>query len=530
MRDKIYRKLLIISFFIIPLITIFFVSCKSGIKPEDLSSSNTIYLPYISEEPLLLDPLKTRNDIIRFLFEPLLDVNEKGDIVPSVIESWNSSSDGLVWTFNIYRDILWSDGKPLVADDILFTFNYLKDPSMSPYYSTFFYFIDTLEKTDDFTFQVKLKERYTPFLSLLTEVFPVPADLYKDGSVNPFLPVNGPFTFLSSKEGSYICLTRNKNYRKDMPEIENIVFRIYKNKEDVFKALLSGQVDMDRYLQAEEYLILGDDYKEYSLYTCPGQNYTSLGFNFKDEIFSDVRVRKAIAYGIDRELILTYLLHDMGEIATGPLYSFSDKWYSKGESYPFKPEKSEKLLEEAGWIKGEKGFFEKDGKPLYFKLSTYKGDPLRERVVTTVQQFFGEIGVLVETEFLEWNEFINLLYSGSLQCWCVDLYENLSDPHNMFYSYFYSEKIPEKGGNNYGFYHNDRVDEIILLAGKEEDYKKRFEDYKRLQNLISKDLPVIFLYHRNSLTGINKRIELPKGTEPVLFKPYGDFCKWKILK
>jgi len=222
------------------------------------------------------------------------------------------------------------------------------------------------------------------------------------------------------------------------------------------------------------------------------------------------------------------LLHDRGEISTGPLYPFMEKWYRKADAYPCDQEKAKKLLEDAGWHRGDRGVFEKDGKYLYFKLATYKGNSLRERVVTLTQQFLGETGIAVETEFMEWEEFLASLYSGKLECWCADIYGTGLDPDNLTYYYFHSGLTPDGGGNNFGFYSNMRVDELLLSARQDINSEKRVKYYYELQDILREDLPVIFLYHRDNLIALNKRIKIPGG--PGYVNLYGDFYKWEISK
>ena len=203
-------------------------------------------------------------------------------------------------------------------------------------------------------------------------------------------------------------------------------------------------------------------------------------------------------------------------------------WHEKTNGYAYNPEKSKELLRKGGWKIGDKGVFEKDGKYLYFKLSTYRGSPLRERTVTLIKEFLAEISIAVETEFMEWDEFVYSLYSGKLSAWCVSLTGKGLDPDNLTYYYFYSGLTPEKGGNNYGFYSNEKADGLLLKARKEEDIDRRIEYYRQLQYLFSEDLPVIFLYYQSNLIAINKRIEIPAGSEPGVIRLYGEFYRWKV--
>jgi peptide/nickel transport system substrate-binding protein len=522
-----------VTYFLLTFLLFIMSSCNN-IRPEDFEKNNTLYLPVITTESIPLNPLESSNEVINFLFEPLLDVNEKGEIMPNLLESWSCSKDGLTWDLRLRKDILWSDGHLMDSGDVIFTLNYLKSPDRYPFSSVNFGFIDSIEKIDEYNLKVKLKDPYGAFTELLHDIHPVPEHIAQK-SIEKFSihPVgNGPFILSGLEPGKFIYLSRNDRYWKKeaLPSIKNIVFRNYEDKEKAFQSLLSGEVDLLDSMTCENFIILQEKKKNFYLYDYPGTNYTCIGFNLKDNLFADVRVRQAMSYAIDRELIIHLLLQDLGQFATGPVYPFMTSWYREGKRYDYDPKKGETLMEEAGWHKGDKGFYEKDGRVFYFKLATYKGDPLRERVLTLMSQFFEEIGIAAEPVFMERNEFLQKLYSGELTGWCADLYGGGIEPDNITYSYFYSECTPGRGGTNYGFYSNKEVDKLLLLARKDMNIKSRAGTYYKFQEILSEDVPVIFLYHRRVLVAVSRRMEIPSGAEPVLLKPYGDFYRWKIIR
>ena len=527
-------KQTIAGFFLFLLGLFFFLSLSScnNYSPAPPDKGNSIFLPLILKEEISFNPLKQRNNVMDFLFDRLLETDGEGNIVPCLVRKWTLSDDEVTWTLELGEDLFWSDGEKISSDDVLFTINYLKDPALSPSFYRSFEIIDKVKKLDDLTVEVKLKEKFAPFPVLLYGIYAVPEHIVKKDSHNPsfFLPGSGPFIFAGTlKDGSFL-LFRNDKYRNKnaLPEIENIVFRIYKDRESAFDGLIQGNIDFLDDMSVENFTEIEENYSEFNLYDCPGSNYTCMGFNFKEEIFNDPLVRQAISYGVDRELILGKLMKNRGEISTGPIYPFMKIWHEKTNGYVYNPEKSKELLRKGGWKIGDKGVFEKDGKYLYFKLSTYRGSPLRERTVTLIKEFLAEISIAVETEFMEWDEFVYSLYSGKLSAWCVSLTGKGLDPDNLTYYYFYSGLTPEKGGNNYGFYSNEKADGLLLKARKEEDIDRRIEYYRQLQYLFSEDLPVIFLYYQSNLIAINKRIEIPAGSEPGVIRLYGEFYRWKV--
>jgi len=277
-------------------------------------------------------------------------------------------------------------------------------------------------------------------------------------------------------------------------------------------------------ISAEQYTEIKD--RNFVCYNYPGQSFTVMGFNFKSELFRDRRVREAISYSIVRNIMVTHLLHGLGSISTGPVNTIMSDWYNRDvKTYPFDPKKAETLLKEAGWYKGESGFLEKNGKIFYFKLATNRGDRLRERIVTVIQQNLLQTGIAVDTVFMEKNEFLEKICTGSLDSWCIDFTGEAIDPDSMFY-YFHSSTGPELG--NYGSYSNKEIDKLLFLGRRESDREKRKKIYYKLQSLVAEDLPAVYLCSRDRLVVSSRRIEIPEETDGRYFDFYFDFYKWNI--
>ncbi len=507
--------------FFLFLTLLFIPSCKN---PGVFDKKDTIFLP-LYRKNISLNPLQAYDSesakIIKFLFEPLLDVNEGGEIIPNIIQQWNCSPDGLIWTFKVNRNVMWSDGEYLKTNDIIATLNYLRDREKSPFFSEKLRTVNKIQRDDEYSFSVFLNEPYSPFPVMLTSVYPVSEQSIIKNSKQP----SGCGNYILKKfTDKAIYLSRNEHYRKNPGHIKNICFRIYVNQESVWHDFLSGQIDLMDNISVEQYTEIKN--RDFVCYNYPGQSFTVMGFNFKSELFRDRRVREAISYSIGRNIIVAHLLRGLGSISTGPVNPFMTDWYNRNvKRYPFSLKKSETLMNEAGWHRGKNGFLEKDGKIFYFKLATNKGDRLRERVVTIIQQNLLETGIAVDTVFMEKNEFINELCSGSHDTWCIDMAGEGTDPENLTF-YFHSSIGPDRG--NYGSYSNKEIDKLLFLGRRESDKKKRKEIYYKVQSIIAEDLPAVYLYSINKLVASNRRIGIPEETERRYFDFYRDFCKWKI--
>jgi len=509
-------KVTFVFFLFIFLTSLFISSCKNS---ESFDKKDTIFLPLYRKD-ISLNPLQNYDresiKVIRFLFEPLLEVNGHGEIIPNIIQQWICSPDGLIWTFKLNRQT-----EHLNINDIIATMNYLRDREKSPFFSEKLGSVNKIEKADEYSFHVFLNEPYPAFPVILTSVYPVTEQSVVKNLKNP--SGYGPY-ILKNFNDKTIYLSRNEHYRGNAPHIKNICFRIYVNEESAWPDFLSGQIDLMDNISVEQYTEIKD--RDFVCYNYPGQRFTAMGFNFKSELFRDRRVREAISYAIDRDIIVTHLLRGLGYISTGPVNPFMTEWYNRGvKKYPFSPKKSELLMKEAGWHKGESGFLEKSGKIFYFKIATNKGDRLRERVVTVIQQNLLHTGIAVDTVFMEKNEFINAICSGSPDSWCIDFTGEGIDPDNLFY-YYHSSIGPARG--NYGSYSNKEIDKLLFLGRREFDKKKRRDIYFKVQSIIAEDLPALYLYSPDKLVTSNRRIEIPKETDGRYFDFYFDFYKWKI--
>jgi len=190
MKNRIY------IFFTVILILSLNLSCNTAsLRPEDFHKDDTVYLPLISGENISLNPLKDRNCVMDFLFERLVEADEKGEIIPNLLREWSSSSDGLTWRLKIRDGISWSDSVPLCSDDVVFTINYLRDRELSPSFYKSFEIIEDVREIDELALEIKLKEKYVPFPVFLYGIYPVPKHSVEKCPENFFPPVcNGPFT------------------------------------------------------------------------------------------------------------------------------------------------------------------------------------------------------------------------------------------------------------------------------------------------------------------------------------------------
>jgi peptide/nickel transport system substrate-binding protein len=223
-----------------------------------------------------------------------------------------------------------------------------------------------------------------------------------------------------------------------------------------------------------------------------GTNYQYIAFNLRDPVFQDLRVRKAFAYGVDREQIIKYLWRDQARPATGVIPPASWAFEGNVNTYPYDPQRARELLKQAGY------------ENLSFTFRTSNADDAR-LLASVLQHQFRQIGVAMEIRSNEFATFFADIIKGNFQMYSLRWVGGNNDPDHLD-AVFSSKRMPPNGFNR-GFYVNSRVDELIELARRDLDMDKRKQAYSEVQRIAAEELPYISLFYRDNVCVHNKRIE-----------------------
>ena len=437
---------------------------------------------------------------------------------PDLAESWSQSEDGLTWTFRLRKGVRWHDGRPFTADDVKFTLEAMLDKKVNARFRSAVDAVKAIEAPDPLTVRLHLKEPIASLPVLLAyNVAIVPRHLLEGKDLNApseFLrrPVGtGPFRFQEAMSGDHFTVVANEAYHEGRPSLDAVAFRIVPNLNTQIAQAKAGELDV--ILLDPPQLDAVKDVPHLEVSTAPVPQYHFVALNNQHPAFADRRVRQALAYGLDRSLIIDKVLQDKAELATGPIAPIIRWAYNPNvKKYPFDPERAKALLSEAGWKPGAGGVLHKDGKPLAFTLLLDKGNPTREQIGTIAQQYWKRLGLDVKLEFGEWNTVIQRYrqwkYDAHLNWW-------FTAPDPDLFPYY------SQGGSNNRFqYANPEVDRILREARAERDERKAARLYGRAQALIVEDQPAVFLYYPFEIRAIHKRV---RGFAPV---GYRDALAW----
>jgi peptide/nickel transport system substrate-binding protein len=459
--------------------------------------------------------------VFQVIFSPLLQWTDEGKIVPRMAESYEISADGMTYKFKIRDNAVWHDGKPVTSKDVGFTINCLTDPDYS--------FMDfnvvsgiagakarrkgeTKELAgfriiDDKTFEIKTDGVFAPLLDGLTVLHILPHHILKDIPVkelatskfaaNPKVGC-GPYKFVKYATDQYIEFARFDDYFMGKPNIKKVFLRIV-NPDTAVAQLENGELD----------LVIGQGLgnlpnieiprlkKSPSLEIQVASSPSAQGLMFicKQEKLKDIRVRKAIAYAINREGIVKKIL--MGGGVVPPICRAVGYPYFKADAYEtqkFDPEKAKKLLQEAGWDKETE-----------FRLLVPTGNKERMQWATVAHQNLVDIGLKASLQQMDIATMIKTIRKTpeKVDAYFVG-YKNYMDPYMYYQRRFHTDSIP---GGNILFYSNPELDKLIDASAATVDTAKRAELFDKIQAIIYEDMPIVPIVCPTSTIAVNKRLE-----------------------
>ena len=409
-----------------------------------------------------------------------------------------------ILTFQLRRGVRWHDRAPFTSADVKFTYDKIMDEKTNTVRRPPFELIQSLETPDPQTVRVTYKKPFSPSLEswglgvLPKHILEKEKDINTaDFNRNPI--GTGPFKFKEWLSDQRITLAANDNYFEGRPYLDQISYRIIPEPPLEEMEFFVGSVDLSS-PQAYQYKRYVED-RRFIVYKQLANAYTYIGWNLKNPLFQDQRVREALTMAIDRNQIVSYLLTGLGVVSNGPFPP--QMWYASPtvKPLPYDPARAKALLAEAGWVdRNGDGILKKDGKPFEFNLITNNGNVLRQNVAVLVQRQLAQVGIKVGIELYEWSVFIrdrinSRNFDATVLGWSLGL-----DPD--VYEIWHSSQR-EKGFNFVG-YNNPEVDRLLDLGRSEYDRETRRRIYNRIQELIYKDQPYTFLYVPESTPALHR--------------------------
>jgi peptide/nickel transport system substrate-binding protein len=441
-------------------------------------------------------PFKTRTRQFftypRLYVEGLIDLDKQADLVPGLAESWEITPDGRVYTFRLRKGVKFHNGDDLVADDVKWSFEYAMDKKNAANYITHLDLVEAIEIVDPYTVKIRLKKAQASFLSNISGLF-IPVVSRKSHASLDSSPIGtGPFVLAEWKQGLDLKFRRFKDYWKQgKPYVDEVVFRVVPDETVRYTSLRTGDLDMADDLPSQRMIELKrSPAKGVQVIGIPGGSYMMFMMNTRTPPLNDVRVRQAIAFGLDKPEILDATRWGAGE-ATNQLYARTSPWYFDAEDRKRDLAAARRLLAEAGFPQG-----------LTIQIT------VAPKYLSTAQVMQGQLkSIGVHLEFFQVDDSTRLAreYKGEF---VMDLrgmgYPN--DP-DRFFLYFYSKA----GSRNFSGYKNPEFDRLFELGEVEQNFQKRKLIYTDMMRMIQRDVPEMVLWSGYRYFGWRDHV---KGFEP----------------
>ena len=449
--------------------------------------------------------------INRAIFEGLTKPGKDLAPAPDLAESWTTAADGLSWTFKLRSGVKWSDGTPFSADDVGFTFNdVVLKPDLGAQNRASYAAVKSVTVVDPNTVRFDLSRKFAAlpsFLAYNAGILPkhvLSANPLTTTSFNKGVPVStGPFKVEKYTSGQSVSLVRNDYYFGPKPYLEKVVFTVVPDPNtqiaqalagDITIMILDNKAAVDRVKTANGLAVVSR----------PLVQYYWLALNQTDPRFTDVRVRQAFVYAIDRQAIIKSVEFGYGSIANSPITPALAAYYdpSLASKYPFDQAKAKDLLAQAGWTPGADGVLQKNGQPFKFTMDVGQRGVL-EPVNALIQQDLKKVGVIADLNTMEWNSYIQKDvvrrdYTATVNWWTYP-----SDPDVFPY---YHSSAAGKGFNIPG-YQDPKLDDLLVQGQSASDLESRKAIYKQLQAYTSETLPYLFLWYPQEIDVISTSLK-----------------------
>jgi peptide/nickel transport system substrate-binding protein len=492
---------------------------KGGTWTDDLYEDASSLIPNGTSETYAVVVDQT-------LWAPLFLGTPTGQITAGLAQEVPTAANGDIsadlktWTFKLKPGLKWSDGQPLTAKDIDFTWKLWDNPSFGAASTVGYNLIkSTTISSDNLSITFHLTQGFSPFLASWVDGVnaPMPEHIFasmKPGDVlkssqnlDPTVS-SGPFTMKTSKPGTEYVVTRNPNYyqaAQGLPYLDSVVFRIVSDQDTILKDLQSGAINSSWFLDVTK----TSSYKALSNYTLAvapaSAGYESIFINEKNPTLKDVNVRKAIALAINPTTLISVARHGQAApLCTDHPSGVHPGFQADAPCPKYDPAAAKTLLQGDGWKLGSDNVFAKGGQKLEFQYSTTSGNPWRAEDEVIIQQDLAAVGIKIDiTNYPGSTFFGTILPQGQVSKYGLGEFEETFTYDGDDASTFSCNQIPTAansyGTGNYAFYCNPALDKLFVQEESTADPTARQAIFNQIHQIYLTDFPFVTLYEPHDI-------------------------------
>ncbi|MBI3090888.1 MAG: ABC transporter substrate-binding protein [Candidatus Tectomicrobia bacterium] len=486
----------------------------------------------LDSRPTNLDPRfaldANSSRIAQLIFNGLVRYDERSRVAPDLALSWEQPSP-TTFIFHLRPGVRFHDGRPLTAEDVVYTYTSLLDPELASPKRGSYRGLQEVTALDSLTVRFTLSAYEAPFLGNLSlGILPRPApagDARAREGMRTFPPHadqrqligTGPFRFARWVGDDALELRANRDSFEGPPKLAGLLFRVIPEQTVSVLELENGGIDLIQNEVAPDLLPRLRRNPALRVVTGPGTNYSYFGFNFTDPILRRWEVRAAIAHAIDRRSIIRHLLRGLAEPATGLLSPLN--WAYDGEvaTYPYDPARARALLDAAGFPDPDGA-----GPAPRFRLhyKTTQND-LRQRIALVLQEELAEIGIELQVRFFEWGTFFADIARGNFQLYTLT-WVGVRDP-DIYYYTMHSASEPPQGANR-GRYRSAPLDLLLERGRAAGTLEERRAIYSEVQRLVAAELPYVSLWYSTNIAVMRTTVQ------GFRLHPAGDFMSLREVE
>jgi len=450
---------------------------------------------------------------------------------PALARTWSWSEDHLVLTLELDPAARWSDGAPITAHDVVFTWQVQTSPDVGWLYGYSKDFIESVKALTDHTVEVRFTHSYPYQFMDLNDGLIIPAhawsgipfDQWANTDWKIRVVAGGPFTLTDHTPQQQITLARNPEYSDSgLPYLDRLIFRIVPSAQGLTTQILAGEIDFVRSIPPSEInrvharegleLVVYDD-----------RSYTHICWNTRNPLLADPAVRGALTSAIDRQTVIDVVYDGFGRIGIGPVLTSFWAFNRDLEAMSFDPEKARSTLAAAGWADtDDDGFLDKQGQTFSIELLAPAENGLRQDIALLVQEDLKRIGVEVEPRIVEWGTLMAAMNDGDFDA----VVNHWEEPTQIDLGGLWHSAPPDEPTFNFGRYANLEVDRLLDEVGKLTNFAEQKPILDRIQELIAADQPYTFLLEITRLTVHSSRI---KGAEINAATPFFNIAEWYVV-
>lgn len=510
------------------------------------STSPLVYRIGLQSDVDNMNPFSTYNTIpwecfrVGYNFLTWYDADYKpapdlADPVPTV-ENGGVTDGGRVWTFHIRPNVKWSDGVPLTARDVAYTYNRILRQKLSMYLS-YFTGVTKVEAPDDQTVVITSKRPNAVMTALYVPILPehiwskVP-DSKVESYANVPMVSSGPFQVTEVKIGKYVKLVRNPHYQDGFgvePTVDEVLFEIYQTQDSLVADYKAGNLDAAIELDPGFYRSLKGVPGSTSV-AAPGLGFHELGFNCWNSpkskgnpLLRDVRIRQAVNWAIDKQAIAAIAMDGLAPAGTSllsPVDTFFHWNVPPAEQYSYDPAKAKQILDDAGYKMGPNGVrVAPNGKPLKFRLAALNQYPMDISAAKKISAYLKDVGIGITLQVMDENAFTNANYDNAdddlyIWSWTADI-----DPGYIL-SVFTTDQILNSSDSEYS---NPVYDKLYTAQAQAVVPAERKQIIDQMQQTLYRDSPYSILWYNvliqafrtDKWTGYS---HVPRGNDGAAFR------------